>query len=170
MARKSGFGFRAAMRRHSRQATLGMSLEQKIEFYTERHGPDDCWPWTSSHNYRGYPELTWRGVTRSPQRLLSRCPPHLQIRHTCDNPTCMNPSHWLHGTAKDNADDRHARNRHWAHKGENHGLAKLTEAQVLEARRMRQSEKCAYQKIADQFGVSERTIRRIVSRETWRHV
>lgn len=35
----------------------------------------------------------------------------LIIRHTCDNPSCVNPDHLLAGTQKQNAEDRAYRNR-----------------------------------------------------------
>ena len=54
------------------------------------------------------------------------------IRHTCDNPKCVNPKHLLKGTHKDNVADRVERDR--SAKGSSNGRAKLTEAGVAIAR------------------------------------
>ncbi|MGU2415998.1 HNH endonuclease [Burkholderia cenocepacia] len=35
----------------------------------------------------------------------------LVVRHSCDNPSCINPEHLLIGTVQDNTDDREARGR-----------------------------------------------------------
>lgn len=43
-------------------------------------------------------------------------PAGLQVRHTCDNPPCVNPSHLVVGTVQDNADDAVARGREWFQK------------------------------------------------------
>lgn len=38
-------------------------------------------------------------------------PRNIVIRHTCDNPRCVNIEHLVHGTQKDNCDDKFARGR-----------------------------------------------------------
>lgn len=52
------------------------------------------------------------------------------IRHTCDNPSCINPEHLLAGNVNDNINDRMIRNRSAI--GVRNGRTKLTELQVLE--------------------------------------
>jgi hypothetical protein len=42
-------------------------------------------------------------------------PPGMVVRHTCDNPPCINPEHLLIGTKADNAADMVERRRHWRH-------------------------------------------------------
>lgn len=88
----------------------------------------------------------------------------LVIRHTCDNPRCINPSHLLVGTHKDNTADALTRGRFVV--GVAHKNAKLTEAQVAE---IRQSPLSSSQ-LASIYGVGRRVISRIISREDWRHI
>ena len=38
-------------------------------------------------------------------------PDNMVVRHTCDNPICVNPYHLISGTVQDNIDDRTARGR-----------------------------------------------------------
>lgn len=55
-------------------------------------------------------------------------PPGMVVRHTCDNPGCVNPEHLILGTHADNVADKVAKGRQAA--GETHGRAKLTTEQV----------------------------------------
>lgn len=88
------------------------------------------------------------------------------VLHRCDNPPCCNPAHLFLGTPRDNAVDMIAKGRRADTRGENHGSAKLTAAQVLEIR----ASKLSSNIIADQYGVSGRLIRVIRQRVVWRHL
>lgn len=52
--------------------------------------------------------------------------------------------------------------------GEQHGLAKLTEAQVREIRKLKGTKSC--RALAEDFGVTHGTIHSIHHRRTWKHV
>ncbi len=54
--------------------------------------------------------------------------------------------------------------------GEQQPAAKLSEAQVLEIRRIAREGQYSQKKIARMFGVCQMTISHIVSRSTWKHV
>jgi hypothetical protein len=88
------------------------------------------------------------------------------IRHACDNPPCVNPSHLLSGTNQDNVDDRTARGRNNAPKGEANGHAKLNETMVREIREspLRSTE------LAPLLGVSSSLVRFVRQGKIWRHV
>jgi hypothetical protein len=126
----------------------------------------------SSRTPKGYPEIKWDGRKHLTQRLVSGIPAHLCIRHTCDNPPCMNPSHWLFGTNKDNVNDRRARGRQYlgVRRGEANGWAKLTKKEVLEIRRLYELRARTYLQLAEDFGISDVTVHRIVKRLAWKHV
>ena len=72
------------------------------------------------------------------------------VRHTCDNPRCINPEHLLAGTQKDNMRDCVERGRRTPPPRHN----KLSQEQVLEIRRGNTSAK----DLAERFGVSKVTI------------
>lgn len=54
-------------------------------------------------------------------------------------------------------------------KGSSHGSSKLNEVQVIQIRALADTG-VLHTVIADQFGVSDRTINKIVNRVTWRHL
>ena len=95
----------------------------------------------------------------------------LVVRHSCDNPRCINPQHLLIGTHKDNMDDMYARGRQPNHKGSLNGSAVLTEATVLIIRQKYSTAvKRSYAVLAAEFGVTRATIAKIIKRKTWSHI
>jgi hypothetical protein len=80
------------------------------------------------------------------------------MRHKCDNPCCVNPSHLEPGTQADNIQDVIIRGRY--------GRKKLTKNQVEEIRSSTESNRA----LADKYGVGIIAIRRAKSGQTWKHV
>ncbi len=54
--------------------------------------------------------------------------------------------------------------------GENHARAKLTEEDVREIRRMYSIGERSQQSIADEYGVAQHTVSKLLRRKTWAHV
>ena len=81
------------------------------------------------------------------------------VRHTCDNPRCVNPRHLIPGTVADNNKDRADRGRN----ADVHGVLNLQcKLDDHEVERIRNStERAAV--LAAQYGVSTRHIYRIKS-------
>lgn len=120
-------------------------------------------------------------------------PPGLFVLHRCDNPPCINVEHLFLGTHADNmADmvakgrspvgDRNPSRRHpervsrgprpstWGRPvGEAHGSHKLTEAEVMEIRRLRADGMTA-RAIGPLFGVSDSTVLLIAKGRKWGHL
>lgn len=92
---------------------------------------------------------------------------HLIVRHTCDNPRCINPDHLLLGTHADNTADKVSRNRQ--PKLEQHGRAKLTGAQVIELRQLYVPRSKEYNatRLAELYGVSRTAVVKAISGENW---
>lgn len=95
---------------------------------------------------------------------------NLVVRHTCDNRICVNPSHLLLGTNKENTNDMISRGRHIEGRkrvfGENTSRAKLTEKQVLEIREKKDTQV----NLAKKYGVSRSAIKSILDRTNWSHI
>lgn len=87
------------------------------------------------------------------------------VRHTCDNPRCINPDHMVLGTHQDNVADRVARGRGAV--GEKNGRAVLCPA-VVDAIRSRYANGGIKQsELAEIYGVSQTQVSRIVRGESW---
>jgi hypothetical protein len=110
-----------------------LSIEQRFWQYTDRRGPDECWPWTGTVNSKGYGQLR---VARHRRRTATRFswelrngkpfPADKLACHKCDNPRCVNPDHIWPGTARENHNDACAKGRR--------PVARLTDADVREIR------------------------------------
>ena len=96
------------------------------------------------------------------------------VRHSCDNPRCIEPSHLLLGTQADNVRDMMTRNRQRysplpKHVGASNVNAKLDDAKVVQIRD--QASRGEKQKaIARRFGISQSLVSMVVNKKFWRHV
>jgi hypothetical protein len=96
-------------------------------------------------------------------------PKGLCVRHSCDNPACININHLLIGTHAENMRDKSERGRVVSSPGSSNGSAKLDESGVAEIkRRLDSGETCAA--IARDYPVSESNIRHIKKGRKWAHV
>ena len=142
----------------------------------------NCWVWTGRLHKTGYGELSIHppgsgrnGGSRTVlahryawQLIHGSIPEGKCVLHACDNRPCVNPAHLWLGDRLANARDRDAKGRGLPsiHKGEVHGMAKLTNVQVLEIRAAPKGSAL----LAKHFGVSYSMIKRIRNRQLWRHI
>ena len=130
------------------------------------------WMWTSNKT-GGYGHLSWGGKMRYTHVIswflaTGQWPGELDTLHRCDTPACVNPAHLYLGTHQDNMADRNAKGRQA--RGERHRDAKLTGEHVAEIRRAYVKGIVGVPRLAKRYGVSQRAIRQIIHRQTWRHV
>jgi hypothetical protein len=133
-------------------------------------GMDKCWEWQGG--LTPYGRMSINGETRGVHRIAyaysrGRSLGSLKgktIMHTCDNPSCCRPSHLVEGTANDNKQDSVNKERHCF--GERSNLSKLCEDDI----RSILMPDDTTTKIAEKFGVTDRNIRHIKSRRTWKLV
>lgn len=98
-------------------------------------------------------------------KLHGEIPENVVIRHKCDDPLCINPSHLEPGTQADNISDRDNRGK-GAPIGEKNGRAILKPKDVKEIRESGKSNKF----LANFYGVKPDTIRGIKRGRTWQHL
>lgn len=133
---------------------------------------ESCWPWMWNADPKGYGIFKCGGNNKRAPRvaffLTHGYWPNV-CRHTCDNPTCCNPSHLLDGTNQDNVRDKVERGRMNPQKGQDRPLAKLCNKDVPEIRALLR-DGMSQRKIASMFGVSQAVIMRINRNTHWKHV
>lgn len=115
---------------------------------------DDCLIWEGCLNSDGYPRCVWKGSTNGKVHRIvyelyyKQDIDGLVVRHKCDNPLCINPSHLEIGTNVDNLKDRHDRGR--THKQ----VFKIEQGQIERLR----EDGLTYQQIADTLGIKPKRV------------
>jgi hypothetical protein len=127
--------------------------------------PDECWDWKQRLNTSGYgqPKIgkTRKLATRIAYELThGPIPTGLLVCHSCDRPSCCNPSHLFLGTHADNMRDAAAKGRL---------TAKLTEADVRAIRTLRASG-ATYRDIGKQFNINASMAYYIAARQRWARI
>jgi hypothetical protein len=129
-----------------------------------------CINFTGSKTAKGYGQFRFGKTYRSHRfawLLAGRTiPDGLILRHTCkQNRVCCNVEHLETGTNKENMDDKIRDGT--LLKGETHPNSKLTTEQVLEIRsRVGESQR----RLAEEFGINEKTISNIILKRIWTHI
>lgn len=153
------------------RATRGMTVAQKLEFWSRPDSSTGCVQWVGNKNRSGYGLIQINGKGWAAHRLAwvnarGSIPQGMYVCHTCDNRLCINPAHLFLGTAKTNSDDMIAKGRKVVVRGEQAGTAKLSES---EARAILADER-PHKEIAAQYGVTHSAISMIKSGRNWPHI
>lgn len=130
---------------------------------------DGCWEWKAAKKGVGYGAFYFLGALRGAHRVslyLFKGMPidtNLDAMHSCDNPSCVNPSHLSYGTRGENMRDAASKGRtvnvnDW--RGTKNPKSKLTnesrkelEKRILNGDRTKQ--------IAEEFGLSTVRVQQI---------
>lgn len=149
-------------------------------FWNQVSQPNElgCREWLGrKRNARGYGYISLHGKTFATHRVAwtfvnGLIPEGLYVCHQCDNPPCCEPAHLFLGTQFDNMRDCKQKGRlslppHAL--GELHKDSKLTVAKVRKIRERKESGS-SYASLAREFGVAEKSIWKVVHRESWTHV
>lgn len=141
---------------------------------TPGYGPNgDCWLWTGSCVESGHGRVKREGklilTHRYSYKITHGLYPEPCGLHTCDVPSCVNPSHIYAGTKQDNARDKMVRGRCNSPKGSQVRVSKLKEMDIPVVRTLL-SQGHSYRAVAQRFGVSSTSIRWIATGRTWKEV
>lgn len=148
-------------------------LDKNGPVIREELGP--CWSWLrGSYGKTGYGAFCighQKNIQahRAAWRLfVGEFPPGAQILHKCDNRNCCNPEHLFAGSIGDNMRDKCAKGRQ--PRGTEIRQAKLSEEQVRAIRARYAAGGISQQKLAEEHGVTQMAVWKIIQREHWSHV
>lgn len=139
---------------------------QKVE--PNRFDADQCWYWVGASKGNGYGHAVIDGENITAHRLSYKLfidknlDSGLDVCHTCDNRSCVNPDHLFVGTRKENMSDMSLKGR-----GAGYHRKHLKEAHVQEIRQRLNSGHSPRQ-IANQTGVAYSTIVNISSGKSYK--
>jgi hypothetical protein len=152
-----------------------MGKQRKIEFEITENGCFECTSHSKSHA-GGYPRILKSGKRDYIHRhIYEECFGEIEkgqvVRHTCDNPMCINPEHLIIGTQRDNIQDMMDRDRNsfYAFRGDENGNSKLNEEKV-KVIKQRLLDGDNPMQIALDNNVSYQTIYAISKGKAWKHV
>ena len=139
--------------------------------------PGGCWIWQGKVDKGGYGRLSWERPGMSTLDRTHRVaftayhgePGSLYVCHTCDVRACCNPDHLFLGTHADNFADMVSKSRQAFQKGVANGSHTLTEAEVLEVRRL-VAGGMAQTDVASIYGVTRQCVSLVVNKKRWPHI
>lgn len=132
-----------------------------------------CWEYLGSMDHDNYGVFYANGTSYKAHRMSAYLyhpdwNPDLDVCHHCDNPSCVNPSHFFMGTDIENVADRHrkGRTRNRQEPGEGHHMSKLTNEDVWKIR----TDQRVSRLIAQEYGISPSQVCSIRRRASWAHL
>lgn len=151
-----------------------LPTEKIAEFWARTERSGECLLWTGKRSGKGYGRVYINGRFAAAHRVAyeianGAIPDGMLIRHTCDTPPCVEPTHLLVGTQLDNMRDKMERGRHRVQFGESHYRTSLTDEQVTEIRRMR-ADGFSFKSISDKIGASPTGVAAIANGRRWKHI
>ena len=150
-----------------------IAIETRFWNKVSKQDNNSCWEWTAalmngygwfSINKKIGPKFAHR-VSAFLSGLIDNVDSEKHVLHKCDNPKCCNPLHLFTGSNADNVADRvkKGRTKFVPKNGELNGMAKLTEIQIHEIRKMYNDENISQSQLAVKFNVKQPHISRIIN-------
>ncbi len=155
----------------AKYAPRGLTLSEKIDFYSVRDPVIGCRLWQRSKVVDGYGRMWWDGKLWLVHRAAyidanGPIPDDVKVLHSCDMPACSELDHLFPGSDADNNADMIAKGRSYHPAGVQLPQSKLTERQIIEIRASDMTQNW----LAKMHGVSQITISNIKLRKTWKHI
>lgn len=135
-----------------------------------------CWEWKNYLDKDGYGTFYFNGTSKKAHRfsyeIYNDLDDALDICHTCDNPSCVNPTHLFTDTHADNMKDMKDKKRSRVSVGDLNTNAKLNENEIKEAFNLiLQGIITSKQDLMDyNINFTKYSINKIINRKTWTHI
>ena len=158
--------------KHSRYKSIKDKIEGNIKI-----SESGCWEWqgaprnknsNDSYGSTNIGRKSFLAHRASYELYKGEIPPGILVCHTCDNQKCVNPEHLFLGTHADNSRDM--AQKHRGVNGEKNKNSILTANKVMEIRFAEKMGNMRQKDIAGVFGVSVKTVAKIVNNKTWKHL
>jgi hypothetical protein len=158
-----------------------IDLKIKIDSLCTPEPNTGCWLWIGSINKFGYGMVGYNRIQNYAHRLSyevykGSIPEGLLIRHSCDQPSCVNPDHLELGTDMDNNKDMVNRGREWYQKtvsnfrvGESVSNSKYTESQIVNVYKLLK-QGVPVCEISKTLNIPRNHISNIKSGKCWNHI
>ena len=148
-------------------------METRFANYIEK--TETCWLWTGASiksSKWAYGQFrignkVHRSHRVSYQLYKGEIPQGRVVRHTCNNPCCVNPDHLELGTQQDNMDDMVNANRQAV--GTRNGRSKLKAEDIPDIRRRLAGGETTYS-IGKSYGVSHTPIKQVRDGKSFKYV
>jgi len=150
-----------------------MTEKQKRRFWARVLKTETCWVWQGAVDKDGYGACSYVGEPNKKvhqlayEELVGQIPEGFGVCHTCDNPPCVRPEHLFLGTQADNLADMRAKGRQV--RGEQHGMRKLNESDVINIRLLKQ-ERVPQWRIAKWYNITDSAVSNIIRNKRWAHL
>lgn len=129
--------------------------------------PSGCLEWQHARTSKGYGRFKEGYAHRESAKRAGKLITGKVVRHSCDNPRCIEPNHLEPGTQSENLKDMVERGRR-LYAGTDNARAILTEAKVRAIRQLKGT--LTARAIGKLYGVGKATIVSLLAGKTWRHV
>lgn len=146
-----------------------LSWDDKYRFYlkVDKRSDSECWNWTGC-KVDGYGMFAIQSQPFLSNRvayfIAYQEPGQIRVCHECNNRACCNPGHLYLGSQSENIKQMFA-DRRCTHASELNPRATLSDANVIEIRRLHESGTKPTE-LADKFHVSKNTVHKIVYHKT----
>lgn len=157
-----------------------MTAEER--FWSKVQRTEHCWFWqagkfSDGYGAFGFERKLWKAHRWSYTQYVGLIPAGMVVMHSCDEPACVRPEHLSLGTPQENHRDSMRKGRTaWQRyaikpprrdqRGALNAMAKLS-AKDIEQIQNRYCHGEKQQKIADDYGVKQSCISKIVNRKRW---
>lgn len=145
----------------------------KVKFLQKVDKTDSCWLWRGAkHPYSGRGQVSFRGKWQYAPRVSytlfkGEIPKGMLVCHTCDNPSCVNPSHLWLGDKRSNSHDARKKGRIKGKKGDENPNKRICSEDAYFIRELYKTGDYTLSQLGEHYCISATAIKKIVDGLAW---